>query len=105
MRNVGLLLKRMKTNKGELSEADLKARRRFWNKKGFFGEPTKKQTERSSMKMQKLVKALKTLSSLEEIKEIRATKYPGKNFTDAMYTVWRASESDINHAISTFKIF
>lgn len=26
----------MKQNIGELSEADLKARRRFWNKKGFF---------------------------------------------------------------------
>ena len=94
----------MKQNTGELSEADLKARRRFWNKKGFFGEPTRKQTERSSLKMQKLVKALKTFS-LEEVKRICATKYPGKFFTDDMYTVWRASESDINHAISTFKIF
>ena len=94
----------MKENIGELTEADLKARRRFWNKKGFFGEPTKKQLERSSMKMQKLVKALRTFS-LEEVKRIRATKYPGKFFTEAMYTVWRASESDFNHAISTFKIF
>lgn len=57
------------------------------------------------MKMQKLVKALRTFSSLEEVKEIRATKYPGKFFMEAMYTVWRASESDFNHAISTFKIF
>lgn len=94
----------MKTNKGELSEADLKARRRFWNKKGFFGEPTKKQIERSSTKMQKLVKALKTFST-EEIKEIRATKYPGRYFTEDMYKVRNASESDFNHAISTFKIF
>lgn len=31
----------MKQNIGELTEAELKARR-FWNKKGFFGEPTKK---------------------------------------------------------------
>lgn len=94
----------MKQNIGELSEADLKARRRFWNKKGFFGEPTKKQIERRSMQMQKLVKALKTFS-IEKIMEIRATEYPGRYFTDAMYTVWRASESDFNHAISTFKIF
>lgn len=90
-------------NKGELSEADLKARRRFWNKKGFFGEPTKKQIERSSMKMQKLVKALKTFP-IEEIKKIRATKYPGKYFTENMHTVRSASESDFNHAILTFKI-
>ena len=94
----------MKENIGELSEADLKARRRFWNKRGFFGEPTKKQIERDSMKMQRLVKALRTFS-LEEVKRIRATKYPGKFFTEAMYTVWRADESDFNHAISTFKIF
>lgn len=94
----------MKQNIGELSEAGLKARRRFWNKKGFFGEPDKKAIERDSMKMQKLVKALRTFS-LEEVKRIRATKYPGKFFTEAMYTVWRANESDFNHAISTFKIF
>lgn len=92
-------------NKGELSEAELKARRRFWNKKGFFGEPTKKQIERSSLKMQKLVKALKTLSSLEEIKKIRAMEYQDSRLVGAIYLVWRASESDINHAISTFKIF
>lgn len=103
----------MKQNIGKLSEADLKARRRFWNKKGFFGEPTKKQIERSSLKMQKLVKALKTLSSFGEVKEIRdkklAPQYLVERFTrglsNDMYTVWRASESDINHAISTFKIF
>lgn len=94
----------MKQNKGELSEADLKARRRFWNKKGFFGEPTKKQIERSSMKMQKLVEALKTLP-LEEIKKIRAMEYQDSRLVGAIYRVWRASESDINHAISTFKIF
>ena len=93
----------MKQNIGELSEADLKARTRFWNKKGFFGEPTKKQLERDSMKMQKLVKALKTFS-LEEVKEIRDTKWPGKYFTNDMYTVRNASESDFNHAILTFKI-
>lgn len=95
----------MKQNIGELSEADLKARTRFWNKKGFFGEPTRKQLERSSLKMQKLVKALKTFSSPGEVTEIRATKYPGGFFTNDMYTVWRADESDFNHAISTFKIF
>lgn len=94
----------MKQNIGELSEAALKARRRFWNKRGFFGEPTKKQLELSSMKMQKLVKALKTFS-FEEVTKIRATKCPGRYFTEDMYTVRNASESDFNHAISTFKIF
>lgn len=32
----------MKSDAGTLDERELKARRRFWNKKGFFGEPTKK---------------------------------------------------------------
>lgn len=95
----------MKQNTGELSEADLKARARFWNKRGFFGEPAKRQIERDSMKMQRLVKALKTFSSLGEVMEIRDTKWPGKYFTNDMYTVRNASESDFNHAISTFKIF
>ena len=94
----------MKQNTGELSEADLKARRRFWNKKGFFGEPTRKQLERSSLKMQKLVKALKTFS-FEEVKKIRATNRPSISFTSDMYLVRNASKSDFNHAISTFKIF
>lgn len=94
----------MKQNIGELTEADLKARCRFWNKRGFFGEPDKKAIERDSMKMQRLVKALRTFS-LEEVKRIRATKYPDKFFTNDMYTVRNASESDFNHAISTFKIF
>lgn len=62
----------MKSNQGIIDDKEMTARRRFWNKKGFFGEPTKEQIERDSMKMQKLVKALKTLSSLEEVKEIRA---------------------------------
>ena len=37
----------MKQNIGKLAAADLKARRRFWNKKGFFGEPTKKKSPRA----------------------------------------------------------
>ena len=93
----------MKSNQGILDDKEMAARRRFWNKKGFFGEPTKKQLERDSMKMQKLVKALKTFS-LEEVKEIRAAIW-AKGFTPDMHTVRSASESDFNHAISTFKIF
>lgn len=94
----------MKSNQGILDDKEMAARRRFWNKKGFFGEPTKEQIESRSMKMQKLVKALKALS-LEEIKKIRAMEYQDSRLVGAIYLVWRASESDINHAISTFKIF
>lgn len=77
----------------------------------YFVEPTEKEIERSSMKMQELVKALKTFTP-EEIKKIRATKslpryfakLEMKKFTADMLTVLNASESDFNHAISAFKI-
>lgn len=94
----------MKQNKGELSEAELKARRRFWNKKGFFGEPNKKAIERDSMKMQKLVKAMQGYTA-EEIRRLNATPYGlRRNLNDAEYMIATASESDIEHAILTFKI-
>lgn len=93
----------MKSDQGILDDKEMTARRRFWNKRKFFGEPTKKQIERDSMKMQKLVKALKTFS-LEEIKKIRTTMWT-RDFTSDMHTVRNASKSDFNHAISTFKIF
>lgn len=94
----------MKSNQGIIDDKEMTKRRRFWNKKGFFGEPTNKEIERDSMKMQKLVKALKTFSP-EEIEKIRAMEFPDERLAGATYLVWRASESDINHAISTFKIF
>ena len=94
----------MKQNKGELSEADLKARRRFWNKRGFFGEPTKKAIERRSMEMQRLVKAMQGRTA-EEIRQLNAIPYHrlgNRNETDTMIAT--ASRSDIDHAILTFKI-
>lgn len=93
----------MKQNIGKLSEADLKARTRFWNKKEFFGEPTRKQIESWSMRMQKLFIALRTFS-FEEVKEIRTSIWTN-NFTPEAHLIHNASESDINHAISTFRIF
>ena len=94
----------MKQNIGELSEADLKALRRFWNKKGFFGEPAKKAIERDSMKMQKLVKAMQGRTA-EEIRRINSMPYDlCCNLNDAEYMIATASESDIEHAILTFKI-
>ena len=94
----------MKQNIGELTEAELKARRRFWNKKGFFGEPTKKALERDSMKMQKLVKAMQGRTA-EEIRRINSMPYylrRGLNNADMMIAT--ASRADIEHAILTFKI-
>ena len=94
----------MKQNIGELTEAELKACRRFWNKKGFFGEPTKKALERDSMKMQNLVKTMQGRTA-EEIIRINSKPYhlrPGLNNDDMMIAM--ASRADIEHAILTFKI-
>ena len=94
----------MKQNKGELSEAELKARRRFWNKRGFFGEPTKKAIERSSMKMQKLVKAMQGRTA-EEIRRMNSTPYYlRRNWNEADTMIATASRADIEHVILTFKI-
>lgn len=94
----------MKQNMGKLTEAGLKARRRFWNKRGFFGEPTKKAIERSSMKMQKLVKAMQGHSA-KEIRRINSTPcylLPGLGYSEHLIAM--ASRADIEHAILTFKI-
>lgn len=94
----------MKQNTGKLSEADLKARRRFWNKKGFFGEPTKKALERDSMRMQKLVKAMQGRTA-EEIRRINSKFYRHcRGLGDSDMMIATASRADIEHAILTFKI-
>ena len=94
----------MKQNIGKLTEADLKARCRFWNKRGFFGEPAKKQIERDSMKMQKLVKAMQGHTA-EEIRRMNTTPYYlRRNWNGAEYLIATASRADIEHAILTFKI-
>ena len=91
-------------NKGELSEADLKARRRFWNKRGFFGEPDKKAIERRSMEMQRLVKAMEGYTA-KEIRRMNATPYYlRRNWNAADTMIATASRADIEHAIFTFKI-
>ena len=94
----------MKQNIGELSEADLKARRRFWNKRGFFGEPGKRAIERDSMKMQRLVRAMQGYSA-EEIRRMNATPYRlRRNWNEADTMIATANPADIEHAILTFKI-
>lgn len=94
----------MKQNIGELTEAELKARRRFWNKKGFFGEPTKKELERRPMKMQKLVKAMQGRTA-EEIRRMNTTPYYlRRNWNETDTIIATADRADIEYAILTFKI-
>lgn len=100
----------MKYEQGISTEADIKARRRFWNKRGFFGEPKKKELERRSLEMQKLLAAMKDLTR-EEIARViktsphtRSFQYLGKERT----IPWRASKEDIEYALriapKTFKV-
>lgn len=94
----------MKQNIGELTEAELKACRRFWNKKSFFGEPAKKALERDSMKMRKPVKAMQGRTA-GEIRRLNAAPCDiCCNWNDAEYLIANAGRADIGHAILTFKI-
>lgn len=100
----------MKYEQGELTEADIKARQRFWNKKGFFGTPTKKELEKGSKEMQKLLAAMRdfTREEIEQIKRVspntRIFRYLGKERN----LIWEASWEDIEYALriapKTFKV-
>lgn len=100
----------MKYERGELTEADIKERQRFWNKKGFFGASTKKEIEKSSKKMQKLLAAMRyfTREEIEQIKRVspntRIFGYLGKERN----LIWEASREDIEYALriapKTFKV-
>lgn len=100
----------MKYEQGELTEADIKARRRFWNRKGFFGEPKKKELERSSCKMQKLLAAMRDRTR-EEIGRIRKISPYTRRFrflNKQQTIIWEASWEDLEYALriapKTFKV-
>lgn len=100
----------MKYVQGELTEADLRKRQRFWNKREFFGTPTKKELEKRSNKMQKLLAAMRnfTREEIEQIKradpDTRIFGYLGKERN----LIWDASREDIEYALrispKTFKV-
>lgn len=106
----------MKSNNGILTEKEIQARTKFWNKKQF-RTWSKKELERTSTDMQKLLAALKGFS-MDEIKSIRnsdvynfrAYMYDirayGKN--DPKCIICMAAQKDIDYAISiapkTFKV-
>lgn len=96
----------MKRDKGELTEADIRARRRFWNKKGFFGEPTKEAIEKRSKKMQQLLSAIKDMT-YEEITAIRHTMWL-RRLNKKQLIVRNADKKDLEYALQiapkTFKV-
>lgn len=106
----------MESNNGILTEKEIQARAKFWNRKQF-RTWTKKELERTSTDMQKLLVALKGFS-MDEIKAVRNSdvynfrpyahgpRVYGKN--DPRCIVCMASQKDLDYAISiapkTFKV-
>lgn len=100
----------MKSNNGILTEKEIQARTKFWNKKQF-RTWTNKELERTSTGMQKLLVALKEFS-MDEIKAIR--KLGGYSFrvhwekNDPKRIIWSACQRDLDYALSiapkTFKV-
>ena len=99
----------MKSNNGILTEKEIQARTKFWNKKQFHTW-SKKKLERTSTYMQKLLAAIKGFS-MDEIKAIRKLdRYDFDAFhkKESKYIVWLAYQNEIDYAISiapkTFKV-
>lgn len=87
----------MKTNRGILTEDDIKKRTKFWNKKSF-RTFSKTELERDSKRMQLLILALKGFT-LSEITEIRKkNEYRVLSETEGLIRL--TSESELDHAIS-----
>lgn len=87
----------MKSNRGNLTEEDIRVRTRFWNQKSF-RKMTKKELEKDSIKMQKLLLALKgrTRSEIDEIRKVR--RYT-KLEEPELYISY-ASQESLEYAIS-----
>lgn len=97
----------MKSNNGILTEKEIQARTKFWNKKQF-RTWSKKELERTSTDMQKLLAALREFSmgEIKAIRKLSCHSFRGKN--DPKYTIWLAYQREIDYAISiapkTFKV-
>lgn len=89
----------MKSNRGNLTEEDIKVLTRFWNQKSF-RKLSKKELERDSTKMQKLISALKgrTRSEIDTIRKRKTGYYT--NLEGPEYYIKCASQRDLEHAIS-----
>lgn len=87
----------MKSNRGILTDEDMKVRTRFWNQKSF-RKVSKKELERDSTKTQKLLLALKGRTR-SEVDAIRKTDDYTK-LDEPEYYITCASQRDLEHALS-----
>ncbi|QIG65600.1 hypothetical protein SJC25_38 [Bacteroides phage SJC25] len=85
----------MKSDKGILTEEDIRIREKFWNQKSF-RKLSKREIEKDSTKMQKLLSALKGFS-LSEIETIRKS-YGYAKLPECL--IKQASQKDLEYAIS-----
>lgn len=99
----------MKSNNGILTEKEIQARTKFWNKKQF-RTWSKKELERTSKDMQNLLVALKEFS-MDEIEAIRKAdvyNYRVYRTNDPKCIIGMASQRDLDYAIliapKTFKV-
>lgn len=99
----------MKSNNGILTEKEIQARTKFWNKKQF-RTWRKKELERTSTDMQKLLAAIRGFS-MDEIEAIRKLDQYGLGAyykKEPKYIVRTADQRDLDYAISiapkTFKV-
>ena len=99
----------MKSNNGILTEKEIQARTKFWNKKQF-RTWSKKELERNSTDMQKLLAAIKgfSMDEIEAIKKLNSYSFRACRKNDPKFIVWLAYQKDLDYAISiapkTFKV-
>lgn len=99
----------MKINNGILTEKEIQARTKFWNKKQF-RTWSKKELERTSTDMQKLLVALKdsTMAEIITLRMLYESNYRVYNKKDPEYIIRWADQKDLDYAISiapkTFKV-
>lgn len=99
----------MKSNNGILTEKEIQARTKFWNKKQF-RTWSKRELERTSKDMQNLLVALKEFSmdEIEAIKKLNSYSFRACGKNDPKFIVWVADQRDLDYAISiapkTFKV-
>lgn len=99
----------MKSNNGILTEKEIQARTKFWNKKQF-RTWTNKELERTSTDMQKLLVAIKgfSMSEIMIIRNSDQNSIGARYKNEQGYTVWWADRKDLDYAISiapkTFKV-
>lgn len=87
----------MKSNRGILTDEDIKVLTRFWNRKSF-RKLSKKELERDSTNMQNLLLALKGRTRLEINTIRKMNRYT--RLTDSELRIRHASQEDLEYAIS-----